>query len=302
METSATSRIFVTGASGFVGENIIDALGQSPVRALVHSENRQLQSRPNVEVVVGDVTDPTSLRSLMDGCDTVIHLVAIIEESGGATFDGVIRQGTENVIAEAKKAGIKRFVHMSALGAQDNPNYRYMQAKWRSELAVISNDFSYTIFRPSVIFGPGDGFINALAGVVSGFPVIPVVGDGTTRFQPVHVSEVAECFARAVADPDNTRGRTFELGGDKIYTYREMLDVIARHLDMSKPKVNVPVQLMRPVVQLSRPLPRAIRPPVTTEQLNMLALDNITYNSSTAELIGREPVALEDRLEYIERS
>ncbi len=299
MSSQTNDRLFITGASGFVGRNIIDQLGDQSVVALARSADSELGRRPNTSIVTGDVTDGASLRGAMDGCDTVIHLVAIIEESGGVTFDQVIRQGTESVLAEAQRAGVKRFIHMSAMGAQDNPKFAYMQAKWRAEQSVKESGIPYTIFRPSVIFGPGDGFINALAGVVKSFPIIPVVGDGTSRFQPVHVTEVARSFARAVSDPLHTEGSTYELGGGQVYTYEEMLDVIAKELGKSKPKVHVPVSLMKPVLAMSKPLPRALRPPVTQEQLKMLALDNTTDNSATEQLIGAPPMRLEDGIGYI---
>lgn len=289
----------MTGAAGFVGGNILDQLGATSVVALVRSPNPDLTQRQNVEMVTGDVTDMDSLRGVMDGCTAVIHLVAIIEETGGASFDNVIRQGTENVVAEAKRAGVDRFIHMSALGAQDDPAFPYMQAKWRSEQAVKHSGMRYTIFRPSVIFGPGDGFINALAGVVKGFPVIPVVGDGTSRFQPVHVTEVARAYARAVDDPEGTSGSTFELGGGRAYSYEELLDVIAVKLGKKKPKVHLPVALMKTVVNLSKPLPKPLRPPVTSEQLKMLALDNTTTESATEQLIGAPPRSLEEDIDYI---
>lgn len=299
MTTEGDGKAFITGASGFVGQNILDALSGLQMVALVRGGDTELGNRPNVQVVPGDVTDADSLRGAMDSCSMVIHLVAIIEESGGATFDKVIHQGTLNVIAEAQRAGIDRFILMSALGARDDPKFAYLQAKWRAEKAVIESGMRYTIFRPSVIFGPGDGFINALAGVVKGFPVIPVVGDGRSRFQPIHVAEVASSFARAVGDPAETSGTIFELGGGKVYTYEELIDLIARTLGKSKPKVHVPVALMKPVVALSQPLPKALRPPVTQEQLKMLALDNTTENSATGRLIGAPPKALEDALDYI---
>lgn len=299
MSSQSNERVFITGASGFVGRNILDQLEVRSVVALERSAKPELEQRPNTSIVTGDVTDADSLRGAMDGCNTVIHLVAIIEESGGATFDQVIRQGTENVLVEAKRAGVEQFIQMSALGAQDNPKFAYMQAKWRAEQAVKKSGMRYTIFRPSVIFGPGDGFINALAGVVKNFPIIPVVGDGMSRFQPVHVSEVARSFAKAVNDPDAMSGATFELGGGQVYTYEEMLDVIAKELGKAKPKVHVPVALMKPVLLMSQPLPKALRPPVTQEQLKMLALDNTTDDSATETLIGSMPMRLEDGIDYI---
>lgn len=294
-------RVFVTGGTGFVGKNIVRAINDHPLRLMVRKP-REGGGDPGTEYVQADVTDPASLAGKMEGCDIVVHLVGIIEETGSATFDSIVRQGTENVLAEARRAGVKRFVHMSALGARDDPQYGYHTAKYRAEQAVMNSGITYTIFRPSVIFGPGDGFINTLAGVVRSFPVIPVVGSGETRFQPVQVGDVADAFARAVNDPETTANQVYELGGDRPYTYVQMLDTIAGELGKSKPKVKVPVPLMKIVVAASKPLPAALRPPVTSEQLKMLSLDNSTGKSATEMLIGRKPVALEDGIDYIRES
>lgn len=294
-----TGRIFVTGATGYVGGNLRKELAGRPLRLLVRDLERASGFRSDaVELVRGDVTDAASLRGAMDGCEAAVHLVGIIAEEGGATFDGVIRAGTEHLVAEAQRAGLKRLVHMSALGATDDPRFPYLHAKHRAEQAVQASGIPWTIFRPSVIFGPGDEFINALAGLVKTFPVVPVVGDGRSRFMPVAVAEVAAAFRRALDDPA-TAGQIFELGGAKVYAYEEMLDVIGAKLGKKKRKLHVPVGLMMPIVKLSKPLPKAIRPPVTEEQLKMLALDNSSAHSATARLIGREPLRFEDGIDYI---
>ena len=293
-------RILLAGGTGFVGGNLRRALAGHRIRLLVRDRaTYQALASDTVELVEGDITDEGSIRGALDGCSTVINLVAIIEESGKRTFDSVIRQGTEHLVNEAKRVGgVERFIQMSALGADNNPRYGYMVAKWRAEQAVKNSGIPWTIFRPSIIFGPGDGFINVLAGLVRSFPIIPVVGSGQSKFQPVAVEEVAESFARAVADP-TTIGQTYELGGGKIYTYEQLLDVIAAKLGKRKRKVHVPVGLMMPAVVLAKPLPKALRPPVTEEQLKMLALDNCTDNNATAALIGRPPLRLEDAMDYI---
>lgn len=294
------TRICITGANGFVGSAIQSALGDRPVRLLV----RQPADAPGggagqtVEQVAGDVTDAASLSGLMDGCDTVIHLVAIISEEGGATFDKVIRQGTENVVAEAKRAGVRRFLHMSALGTRNDSRFGYFLAKYQAEQAVKESGISWTIFRPSVIFGPGDEFITTLAQLVSRAPVIPVVGSGESKFQPVAVAQVARAFVRALDDPA-TIGQTYDLGGGQTYTYEEMIGVIAAELNKQKPRVHIPVGLMMPVVQLSKRLPKQLRPPVTEEQLKMLAIDNCTDHSATAELAGDPALPLEGNIAYI---
>jgi uncharacterized protein YbjT (DUF2867 family) len=291
--------ILVTGGTGFVGGAIVAALGDRPLRLLVRDRTKATKFvASNIEFVEGDVTVPETLPAAVQGCDTVIHLVGIIEESGSATFDGVIRQGTINVVNAAKDAGVRRFIHMSALGASDRPGFGYMIAKWEAEKAVKATDFAWTIFRPSVIFGPGDGFVNALAGVVRSFPVIPVVGDGQTKFQPVSVKDVADAYVAAVADPA-TAGKTFEIGGPDMLTYEQMLDLIAAKLGKKKRKVHMPVRLMKAVVTLSSPLPKAIKPPVTSEQLKMLALDNSSAYSATEKLIRRPPLRLRDGIDYV---
>jgi NADH dehydrogenase len=294
-----TGRVFLTGATGFVGGNILEALGDRPVRALVRDTRQAARiAAPNVQLVAGDVTRPETLRGAMDGCEAVVHLVAVIADEGDATFDNVIRQGTVNVAAEAKRAGLGRFVHMSALGTRNDPRYAYLEAKWQAEQAVEQSGIPWTIFRPSIMFGPGDGFISMLAKLIESAPVVPVVGAGRSLFQPLSVREVARAFVRALDDP-KTAYEIYELGGSRVYSYEELLDVVARVLGKQKPRVHLPVGLMQAAVALSQPLPKSLRPPVTSEQLKMLDIDNATDRSATAELIGAPPLPLEEGIDYI---
>ena len=291
--------ILMTGASGFVGSEIRRQLADRDLRLLVR-DPATVREPGNAQIATGDVRDRRSLDAAMTGIDTVIHLVAIIQESGGNTFDQIIHIGTENVLAAARDAGVKRFIHMSALGAHANPALPYLDAKWSAEEAVRESRMDWTIFRPSVIFGPGDGFINVLANLVRKAPVIPVVGPGKSKFQPIAVGEVATAYKRTVDDPA-TIGQIYELGGGEIYTYEELIDLLRNYLGKRKPKVHLPVGIMKAVVAASGPLPKALRPPVTMEQLKMLAIDNCTDNPATAGLIGREPTALRNGLDYIQR-
>jgi uncharacterized protein YbjT (DUF2867 family) len=299
-EGAKMARTLITGGTGFVGTEIRSGLEDRELRLLVRDPS-SVRETGTAELAQGDVLDPASLVPAMEGVDAVIHLVAIIEESGDQTFDRVIRQGTENVVSAAGNAGVRRFVHMSALGAQPNPALPYLNAKWNSEEAVRRSSLDWTIFRPSVIFGPRDGFVNVLANLIRRAPIVPVVGSGESKFQPVAVGEVAEAF-RAVLDDPSAIGQIYELGGGEIYSYEELLDAIATQLGKRKPKVHLPVGLMRGVVTLSSPLPRSMRPPVTKEQLKMLAIDNCTNHSATADLIGRQPVALRNGLDYLNQS
>lgn len=140
--------------------------------------------------------------------------------------------------------------------------------------------------------------VNALADLVRKAPVIPVVGTGKSKFQPVSVKEVAISFARAISEPE-TAGQIYELGGPEILTYEELLDTIAQKLGKKKAKAHVPVGLMKPVVKFTKRLPKALRIPVTEEQLRMLSLDNCSYESATSRLIGRQPLRLRDGIDYI---
>lgn len=296
---SKQAPILIIGGTGFVGRNLVSALAGRPLRLVVRNPGRHAGlAGEHVEIVVGDITDRESLLRAATGCSAAINLVAIIKEDGAATFDGIIRQGTVNAVEAAKQVGVPRFIQMSAMGAMDNPAFPYMQTKFQAEEAVKGSGLAWTIFRPSVIFGPGDEFINTLAKLVKLAPVIPVVGTGKSKFQPVSVKEVAECFVRAL-DDSKTVGQTYDLGGPDTLEYSQLLDVIAAKLGKKKLKVNVPIALMRPIVKLSKPLPAALRPPVTEEQLKMLSLDNCSANSATSRLIGRAPLRLQDGIDYI---
>jgi NADH dehydrogenase len=289
--------IYITGGAGFVGNAIQKALKGHDLRLLVR-QGAVGQRNPAATYVVGDVTDAASLMGPMDGCAKVIHLVAIIEEDGEATFDRVIRQGTENVIAEAQRAGIEHFILMSAMGVRNDPRYAYFVAKYRAEEAVKASGIPWTIFRPSIIFGPGDGFINQLADLVRSAPVVPIVGDGQSLFQPVSVKEVARSFAWAVDHPESI-GKTYELGGPDILTYDEIIGLIQNQLGTSKRTIHLPAGLMRGVVSATSPLPARLRPPVTIDQLKMLEIDNCTDRSATPDLAGRPQLRVQNGIDYL---
>ena len=196
--------ILVTGSSGFLGRNVVKALrtrGES-VRCLVRSPSRAgVVTSYGVELAYGDILDPPSLKNAMKGVDAVAHLVAIIREKGRSTFDLINRQGVGNVVAAAREEGVRHVVHVSAIGVQENPAYPYLNSKWQGEQEVIRGGVGYTIIRPSILFGPGDEFINTLAGVVRAFPVVPVAGNGRVRFQPISVEEAGGIVSAVAGNP-----------------------------------------------------------------------------------------------------
>ena len=291
--------ILVTGGSGFIGRRVVARLadGGSGVRVLARGQRpAELPSR--VEAVNADVLSGEGLTEAMSGIEKAVHTVAVIRESGGQTFEGVIRRGTERVVAAAKLAGVKKLVHVSAIGAQDNLTYPYLHAKWWAERAVASGGIKYTILRPSIVFGEGDEFMNALAGLVRYNPIVPVAGNGRAKFQPIWVEDLVTCIV-ACLDEDAHDGETLEVGGPEHLTYDEMVDIVKQALGKSRIKAHVPLALMRPLAQVMEwVLPR---PPVTQEQLKMLALDNTTDTDSVTRSFGVQPRRLADSLDYIKR-
>ena len=289
----------VTGSSGFLGRNVVKALrtrGES-VRCLVRSPSRaRVVTDYGVELAYGDVLDPASLKDAMRGVDAVVHLVAIIRERGRNTFDRVNRQGTETVVQVARDEGVRHLVHVSAIGVQENQAYPYLYSKWLGEQEVIRGGVAYTIIRPSILFGPGDEFINTLAGVVKSFPVAPVAGDGRVRFQPISVEEVGGIVS-LVAGNHRFGGRIIEVGGPDHLTYNEILDIIARTLGVRRIKVHLPVPLMKTMTRVMEAvLPN---PPATTSQLEMLSLDNVTDLDSVERNFKMRPRPLEGNIGYI---
>lgn len=291
--------ILVSGGSGFIGRRVVARLADSAGRVRVLARGQRRADLPNsVEVVRGDVTTGDGLTEAAAGVEKVVHLVAIIRESAGQTFEAVIRRGSERLVEAAKLAGVRKFVYVSAVGAQDNSLYPYLHAKWAAERAVSLSGLTHTIIRPSIVFGEGDEFINALAGLVRYNPIVPVAGNGRAKFQPIWVEDLVTCIV-ACLDEDAHNGETIEIGGPEHLTYDEMLDLVKQALGKSRLKAHVPLAVMRPLAQvMAWVLPK---PPVTVEQLKMLALDNITDADSVMKHFGVQPRRLADSLDYIKR-
>jgi NADH dehydrogenase len=226
----------------------------------------------------------------------VIHLVAVIR-GGPRQFDAINRQGTENIVAAAKEAGsVKRFIHVSALGAANTPRLQYLHSKWQGEQAVISSGLPYVILRPSLIFGPGDEFTTSVAALVRTMPVIPVIGSGNNRLQPIHVDDVARCIALSVSG--NIRGnRTVEIGGPEQLSYNEIVSVVGRTLGRKVRKVNVPLWKMRlPVTIMEKVTPRA---PINRAMLQLVTLRNVAEPDSVERVFGFRPKPLYGNIDHV---
>ena len=228
--------------------------------------------------VAADVADDGWQR-WCGGCTAAIHLVGIIAEDprAGVTFERAHRETTERVIAACREIGARRLVHMSALGARRGATTPYHRTKWEGEEAVRTSGLDWTIFRPSLIFGSGDGFTGALARLIQRLPLVPVFGDGNYRMQPISVAEVARCFVSALDDP-TTVGKSYDLGGPEALTYDEVIRRIARALGLRRTLVHIPLGLARLIVSTIQHFPGA---PITRDQLTML-LEGSTCDPSGA--------------------
>jgi uncharacterized protein YbjT (DUF2867 family) len=289
--------ILVIGGTGFVGPTIVHRLRAEgrPVRCLVRDPARGKDLAAwGSELERGDVTDSESLRRAVQGCEVVVHLVAILQGKP-EQFERVMVQGLENVVEAAKGAGVRRFVLMSALGTSEETKdlSPYFGAKWQMELVVKDSGLEHVIFRPSFIFGKDGGALKTFRRVVRLSPVIPVFGAGDQRVQPIWIENVAEYFAAAIDIPAASN-RTFELGGPDIVTYEELYDRIKRSLGKRRPKVHVPFGVMRVNAAILEALPGPS--PITRDQLKMLAVDNVVSNDDAQQTFGIDLVPLDEQL------
>src|SRR5213594_1237447 len=288
--------VALTGGTGFVGRHVaamLVARGHG-VRVLARDPARaRFLSDPKVELVRGGLADSAALARLARGADALVHLVGIIVEQGSQTFAAVHVEGTQAVLAAARDAGVRRFVHMSAVGARDEPGATpYHRTKSQAERLVADSGVSHAIFRPSIISGPDSPPIRTLARAHRWSPVVPVFGDGRFPTQPVWIEDVALAFALAVERPDLVG--TFELGGPDVLTFEEFVRAIGRASGHPRPLIHVPLGVVRLAARLSNPLGRAA--PITGDQLRMLVEGTATPGNAIESVFGIKPLSFEDGL------
>jgi len=293
------STVLLTGATGFVGRNVARELSSRKVtlRCLVRrTADLAPLSGMGLEFAYGDVTDPASVEQAAQGVHAVVHLVAVIRERGRATFEAINHQGTVNIVRACEKAGVKRLLYMSGIGAQHGPAYPFLHSKWLAEEDVKASGIPYTIFRSSLMYGPDDEFTRKLAQLVKLAPIVPIIGAGRTKFQPIFVSDTARCVALAL-ESDAYLGRTIEIGGPEHLTYEDMVDAIIAALGRRKLKIHLPLPLMKPVVGLMERVSPSF--PVSSGQLKMLTVDNITSPDAVEKAFGFSTARFRDNLAYL---
>jgi uncharacterized protein YbjT (DUF2867 family) len=288
-------RILVTGATGFVGPWVVQRLVDDghTVRVLEHSAGSSA-ALTSQEAVEGSMTDVESLRRAVEGQEAVVHLVAMLTGKP-EEFERVMEQGTHDLLAAAKDAGVKRFVLMSALGFDDDTKdlVPYYRAKWQMEQDVTASGLEHVIFRPSFIFGRRGGALELFKRIARLAPVTPIAGAGTQRIQPIWADDVAAYFGEGLVRPE-AANRTFELGGPDVVTWNEFWDRLKRARGSRRPSVHIPFGLMRVQATVLEKLPK---PPVTRDQLKMLQSgDNVVSNTDANDTFGLPLVPLDEQL------
>ncbi len=272
--------IAVTGATGFVGRELVRQLGAAgvEVRAVRRGE---------------------SLPEAVRGADAVIHLIGIIRERGPNTFQHVHVELTRAVVDATKTAGIRRYLHMSALGTRPNAQSRYHQTKWAAEEYVRQSGLAWTIFRPSVIYGAEDKSTNMLARALRWLPFAMVLGNGRGRVQPISVENVAKAFVESLGN-DATIGKTYDLCGPESLTWDDLYDTLSAALGLRRPKLHLPLSVARPLAAVMETL--LPQPPFTRDQLLMVTEDNIGDPVPATRDLHLEPESFQQGLtRYLKR-
>ena len=283
-------RVLVAGGTGYVGAEVVASLASAghSLRVLVHASEPALPEA--AEPVRGDVTDAASLEAAAAGCDAIVNLVAILD-GPDAAFEAVNAGGPRNVVAAADARGIRRIVHMCALGvtAEHAPLTRYWGSKYAGKQAVTSSGLDWTVLEPSFVFGRGGGALKAFESLIR-MPVAPVIGNGRYRHQPVWAGDVATAFVRALERPE-TAGKVIALGGPQVFTFDELLDELARVTGRApRRKLHVPAGFVKAQTPLLSRLPPPLK--VTREQIVMLIAGTECDLEPMRSALGIEPAAI----------
>jgi uncharacterized protein YbjT (DUF2867 family) len=291
------SRVTVFGGSGFLGRQIVKRLADdgADVRVAVRHPERasfltEFYTAGTIATVYADVWDEASVGAAMEGSEAVINLVGHYLERSKATFEATRGHGAMHVAQAAAPAGVQRLVHISGLGTDPKSDSPYARARGIGEQLVTEAFPAATILRPGVIFGPEGGFLNRLAALARVMPIMPLFGAGETKLQPVFVGDVAEAVAGALATPA-TRGRLYELGGPRVYTYKELVQLVLARSERKRLLMPVPYFAWEALAASMAPLPRR---PISRNQIELMQQDNVVRaDALTLADLGIAPTPVE---------
>jgi len=294
--------ILITGATGYIGRHLVVRLcqqGEHP-RCLVREVGRaaHLFASVQVELVEGDTTRPETLREAVRGVDTIIHaafLTADRKETPGNRYRATNVGGTANLVQAAAGAGVGRCIEISGLGTRPDTPGSYMQGRYLAEEVVRASPLAWTIIQPSVLFGQHAPFLTALYGLIRTSPVVPLIGGGKVRFQPIWVEDVVSILLYALANPQQSSQQTLTVGGPASYSFAQLVAAVLQA--MHKKRMTLPVPL--PLAGVGASLMQALlpRPPLTRAALSLFSFDNVTDLDSVERQCGFTPRSFEHFLQ-----
>ncbi|MCK3780648.1 complex I NDUFA9 subunit family protein [Ensifer sesbaniae] len=297
--------VTIFGGSGFVGRHVVRALAKRGYRIRVAVRRPDLAGHlqplgnvGQISFVQANLRYRKSVDRAVAGADHVINCVGVLFESGRNTFDAVQDFGARAVAEAARSVGAT-LTHISAIGADASSPSQYARSKGRAEAAILETKPDAIILRPSIIFGPEDGFFNKFASMARSSPILPLIGGGHTKFQPVYVTDVAEAVARAV-DGKIAKGKIYELGGPDVLSFRDCLEIMLNTIDRKRTLVSLPFGVASLIGRIASMVP-FIKPPLTADQVVLLKSDNVVSAKAVSEGrtltgIGIEPTMLESIL------
>jgi NADH dehydrogenase len=287
-------KVGIVGATGFVGSHLVPHLVEAGHEVVAISrDGRRLPAwGDRVVARAADVGKGAGVDEALAGADALVHLAAIPRETRGRSFEDVNVRGTQRVVAAAERLGIGRLAHLSVLGVADDPKLAYLYSKWRGEQAVRTSSLAWVVLRPSLMFGPGDGFFNLVKTTLRywspGIVVVPGAGDA--RFQPLSVDDLAIGIEKSLAEPART-GSVYELGGPDHLTYGQIVDAVMRATGMRRLKVGLPIPLISALTAVTdRVLPIF---PVSHDQISSLQRPNYTDLDAFEKAFGVTPRPLD---------
>jgi uncharacterized protein YbjT (DUF2867 family) len=294
--------VTVFGASGFIGRYVVGEIAKSGarVRAAVRRPDRASFLKTMGDVgqitpVAANIRDDASVAAAIEGADTVINLVGILFPGSKQTFESLQADGAHRVSRAARAAGVERLIQVSAIGADAESESAYASTKGIGETLVQETFLGVGVVRPSIVFGPEDDFFNRFAALARFTPALPLIGGGHTKFQPVYVGDVADAIAAICRDPKSA-GTIYELGGPRIYSFRQLMEIVLKEIDRKRLLVPVPFPIataQAALLELAFLLPKMLNlganPPVTVDQVKLLRHDNVL----SGELPGLEDLGVD---------
>lgn len=293
-------KVAVTGATGFVGRHLVTRLlaDGEEVTAVIHRTHPEWLRSSAAEARSASVGDLSSLSSAFAGSEVVYHLVGIIAETRQNTFSRTVAEGTKNVVAACRKAGVAKLIYLSAMGTSAEAPAKYHQTKLVAEEAVIASGLDYVILRPSVIYGPGDGFVSLLSRMIRLTPVLPVIGSGRYRLQPVFVDDLMTVMTGCLRI-EGAWGEIIDVGGPQKLEYLEILSIISSALHRKRMNFFVPTVVAKAAATV---LEQIMKPaPLTVDQLTMMEMGSTGNIEKMKKLFELQPINLKDGLSnYLE--